>query len=488
MVVAVVLAAIALRVWVLASPMGRADADEAVVGLMARSILHGERPLFFWGQHYGGTLEPLLVAALFAVCGTSTIALKLVPMLLSGVAALLVWRVGRRTVREPSATAAGLLFLVYPPAFLWWSTKERGFYWVALVLGLAVLLAALRIRDAAPRPRVADVVLLGFVVGLAWWTTPQTMYLVLPVLGWLLVRHPALGKGLWPAIPAACVGALPWVRDNLSSGMSSLDEPTPWVATTYPERLGRFFGRLLPTLLGVRHAFTGDWLLGPAGVALACGAVVALGLLVVRIFRSPTTWNALEPLIVVLVAFPFLFAIPGASNYVVEPRYGLMLAPVICLLVAVPVTTRARQIGVLALGTLLGVVTVSALLGRADEEPEFVDLSPPRLGALEETLDAAGVDRVYADYWIAYPLTFETRERIVGTPVDAVRSARFDGMVRAEDPSTYVVFRGSARDRSLTTALRSGGHRYERVETREFAVYMLTERVGPESLPGAFGR
>src|SRR5690348_7743800 len=53
--------AIALRVWVLRSPVGRADSDEAVVALMARAILHGHHPTFFWGQPYGGTLEPGLV-------------------------------------------------------------------------------------------------------------------------------------------------------------------------------------------------------------------------------------------------------------------------------------------------------------------------------------------------------------------------------------------------------------------------------------------
>src|SRR6185312_1031761 len=33
------------------------DSDEAVIGLMARHILHGERPTFFWGQNYMGPFE-----------------------------------------------------------------------------------------------------------------------------------------------------------------------------------------------------------------------------------------------------------------------------------------------------------------------------------------------------------------------------------------------------------------------------------------------
>ncbi len=487
LVAAVVLAAVALRVWILGSPIGRADADETVVGLMARAFLHGDLSVFFWGQSYGGVLEPALLAVLFAVGGASTIALKLVPMLLCGAAAVLVWRVGRRTIGEGPASAAGLLFLVYPPAFIWWSTKERGFYWAALTLGLGVLLAALRIRDASPDPRRRDMVALGFLAGLAWWTTPQSMYLVVPVLCWLAVRHARLWKKAWPVVPAACAGALPWIAWNLRHGLSSLQEPTPWVATTYPERLGRFVTKLLPTLIGARHAFTGEWLLGPVGVLLAAGAAIALGLLITRLVRDRARLRAMEPLLVVLFAFPFLFALPRASHYVTEPRYGLMLTPVLVLLIAVPLVARARQIGALALATLMGVVTVAALIDFAERNPMVVDLSPPRLGGLEATLDAAGVDRVYADYWIAYPLTFETGERIVATPVDAVRSARLDEMVRDADPSTYVVFLDSQRDEALDSALHHRGHEHERIETGPFAVYLLGEKVGPESLPGAFG-
>ena len=46
-----------------ASPIGRLDSDEAIVGLMGLSIGHFHKPpLFYWGQYYGGTLEPMLVA------------------------------------------------------------------------------------------------------------------------------------------------------------------------------------------------------------------------------------------------------------------------------------------------------------------------------------------------------------------------------------------------------------------------------------------
>jgi hypothetical protein len=33
------------------------NSDEAIVGLMARHMLQGERPLFFYGQAYLGSLD-----------------------------------------------------------------------------------------------------------------------------------------------------------------------------------------------------------------------------------------------------------------------------------------------------------------------------------------------------------------------------------------------------------------------------------------------
>lgn len=485
LVAGAVFAAVALRAWILASPLGRADADETVVGLMARAFLDGELSVFFWGQSYGGVAEPAVVALGFAVAGTSTLALKLVPALLSGVAALLVWRVGRRTVGERAAPAAALLFLLYPP-FLWWSTKERGFYWAALVLGLAVLLSALRIRDSGGAPRVLDLAALGFFSGLAWWTTPQSMYLVVPVLAWLAVRQARWWARAWPAVPAAVLGALPWIAWNLRHGLSSLEEPTPWVTSTYSDRVEQFFTTLLPVLLGVRHAFTHDWLLGPVGVAITVAALVAFAVVVVRVVRA-AAWRPVEPLVVVALAFPFLFAIPKASHYVVEPRYALMVSPVVALLVAVPLVTRMRQVVAVVVAAGVGVVTIGALRDFSDDNRMVVDLRPPRLGQLEATLDAAGVDRVYADYWIAYPLTFETRERIVATPVDAVRSAKHDEMVDDAESGTYVVFGNSPRDLALAPALRGLGVGFERIETGTFAVYLLDRHVPPDDLRSVWG-
>src|SRR5688572_11851251 len=72
------LGAIGLRIWLLNRSLGRLDADEAVVGLMARHVLEGEFPTFFWGGQYGGAQEAYLTSLAFAAFGSSTLVLKMI--------------------------------------------------------------------------------------------------------------------------------------------------------------------------------------------------------------------------------------------------------------------------------------------------------------------------------------------------------------------------------------------------------------------------
>src|SRR5207244_3186877 len=92
---AAVATGLGLRIWVLTSSvLGALDGDEAVWGLMARRFLHGDLSVFFWHQGYGGTQETFLTAGVFWLFGSSVATLRIVPIALYAIAALLVWRVG----------------------------------------------------------------------------------------------------------------------------------------------------------------------------------------------------------------------------------------------------------------------------------------------------------------------------------------------------------------------------------------------------------
>jgi hypothetical protein len=101
-VLAVVLIGAIQRWWVAAHPIGTLTSDGAAIGLMALQLLHhGQLTAYMWGQSYGGSLEAVLTAAVFAVAGAGTSQLLATTALSSALCAFALWRVGRRLVRRP---------------------------------------------------------------------------------------------------------------------------------------------------------------------------------------------------------------------------------------------------------------------------------------------------------------------------------------------------------------------------------------------------
>jgi len=178
----VAIAGLAIRIWIDRSAVGVPDSDEAVVGLMVRHALHGHLDTFYWGQGYGGTQEILLTVPLFAVFGASYTALRAVPIALNALAAVLVWRVGRRTVGEPAATLAAVLMWLWFPDNLVLVTRQLGFYGSNLVYGSLLLLLVLRVVE---RPTTLRAALLGLTLGRAFWQTFQIVPRAVPARGWL---------------------------------------------------------------------------------------------------------------------------------------------------------------------------------------------------------------------------------------------------------------------------------------------------------------
>ena len=110
----------------------------------------------------------------------------------------------------------------------------------------------------------------------------------------------------------------------------------------------------------------------------------------------------------------------------------------------------------------------------------------PEVGKVVALLDQQGAARVYADYWIAYPITFETGRRIIASPVDIVRNPDFDAAVAKADPSVYVLWRGDERDRGFPAALRSAGIGFRKYNVPRFSVYVLDRALRPDQVPGNY--
>lgn len=478
-------AGLGLRLWILHSRLGRLDSDEAVAGLMARRLLHGHTNAFFLGQAYGGTQEVTLVALVFSVVRSWTVAIKVVPVALWASSSVLVWRLGRRMFGEAAGRVAGLLFWVGPAATLWLSIKEQTFYAFTMVMGLTLVLYAVRlVQRATP----LDAVAFGLAAGLGWWANPQIVYFALPALVWMVLRRPGLVRLAWLAVGGALVGALPWLYANVGRGFPSLHSPPQAVETTYPHRLRLFAETGLPVLVGLRRMWTTRWLVPGLAPALYLGVLLALVAAVVAFVRTAVRDRGGDGrglLLLACVCYPFVFAISSFAFYLFDARYLVFLWPFLVLLAASYLVSRTAQVAAIAVVAALGVTGVALALGEANLDPVAPDAVAHPIGPVLRVLDERGVTQVFADYWAAYRIDLATGERLSATPfAGSTRDFALMARVRSSPRPGYVILDGSQPDEALGASLRARAIPYQRVAAGDYVVYLPEAAVMPESVAG----
>jgi hypothetical protein len=476
---------LALRLWILASPAGRVDSDEAVVGLMGQWIADGHRPpWFFWGQHYGGTIEPILVGFALKV-HHGRLVLKAVPLALSAVSAFILARAARRLMPRANARLAGALLFAWPGT-TWLATKERGFYWAGMVLVCAALWIAAELvaTTATDRNRWRLWAVYGGVVGFAWYTTPQSMFVLLGLTGWLLLnrctrRDAAIG------FAGFVIGSSPWLWGWAHDGAKVFEQPAP--SAPYLERLSKVTFTLIPRALGLRTVFIDGWTLGPFGVAMwiALLTLVAGSTVYALRFRDRVP-PFVQILLILAISFPLLAAIPALSIFVSEPRYGLYVIPVVVLLAAPLLRYRATTYAIVAVVLLLALAGTNTVVSTSQQSRQpLLDLAPTDLAPVKQALIEREITHVYADYWLANPLTFRNSPTIVATPLESARVEWSRVEVDASGTNVWIVYRGSVRDRALPQELATRGVSVTREPVGEIAIYHLSRYLNPNDL-GAF--
>lgn len=498
-----ILAGVVLRAIVLFTSLGRPDSDEVISGLMARHL--GDAfPAFFWGQHYGGTIELVPVAASLKLFGSSVPGLRVPTIVLSVVNAILVWRCARRMMPAGSAKVAGLLAWVWPAAAVWFGLREQLFYVPTLTLGLVALLLALRLGDPAGwapiRRQWPQWAALGLVLGLGWWTSPNIIYFLVPAALALMARPGRTRavelppwRGLVVVFGVAVVGALPWLVTNVGSGFPALHDSGGFPETgSYPGRVWWFFTHGLPAEMGFRSIGTLAWIGGALGIAAylvaVVGLVVALRAAVVRqagaLGAERTGRWVPAPDAFGFLAYPLLLALIPFVMAQANLRYLYFLAPFLCLLLARLAVGRRTAAALLVVAVAVSGVglarlhTVSETPGTLFKVGAVGDLSPAIAA-----LDAAQVRSVYADYWVAYRLVFESDERILARPSAGThRSPEYRVAVESSPKVAWVVSPGEQKD-ALVATLDQLGVGYQVVDAGEFAVVFTDRPVSPDELP-----
>jgi hypothetical protein len=456
----------------------RVDSDQAVVGLMAREILHGHVTAFYWGQSYGG-VEPFVVAVVIAIFGQTAASLTAVPAILMAVTAVLTWRAALRLVEDRWLAALAGVLVWTIPMLGFTNTVEYGFRSLTLAVGAAILLTSLRILDG--HATVLDVVAFGLLVGVGWWASPEIAFFLVPAVllcvGAVAGTWKVQGPRFWlprigATLLAAGIGALPWLWSNVPDGFRSVDASQVTVAGSggYLHHLGVFFQSVLPLQLGVHRPVDGAPLL--PGALGPISEVFVYGVLILSVLICLVQNGRGRAIAFGVVVLPFLYALNPLVSFWNDGRYSVYLAPLVALCivmgferlarVVVPrlrspkahsrstSSVRARTAARAGVSLLVAVVVSAAALGMSwvvDGSEQTVLSAHPNAPIMREieVLEQHGVDAGYANYWVAYKLDFLSGGALAfsPTPSDQVRSASIaEQAARASHPGWLFVVPG----------------------------------------------
>ena len=414
------------------------DADEAIVGLMAQHIVAGsDLPIFYYGQHYMGSLEPICVAALFNLFGASPFVLQLTPLLFSLALIYIMYLLGREVGGHVVGRVAALLCAFPPVALVVWSYKARGGFIELLVIGALATLFTVRWFKKSPS-ELKYPITVWMLLGLGWWVNNQVLYFIVPIglfggaHALAGIRSGGLSLGRLSLLCAVCggsffVGSAPYWIYNLRNNFPSLG----MFGFAPAEKVGGYFLGLirsaLPILLGAKHFWeaTTSFSGATAIVYSVYGAVFATVLFVrrtalVRLFRGEIDRNNQVEIFFFISVFAcavFTFSTFGWLSQ--APRYLLPLyIPlfILCGMWVKVLRSFSRPLSFLGLGILLAINLASCYWGGRALPGEPVVYEGERVSRdhseLNRTLESLHIGLVRTNYWIGYRLAFETNERV----------------------------------------------------------------------------
>jgi len=154
---------------------------------------------------------------------------------------------------------------------------------------------------------------------------------------------------------------------------------------------------------------------------------------------------------------------------------------------------RNGRIAVAGVGAALALsIAGLAVMEREDRwAPQAPDVRvPASIAPLLHTLDRLRVDRAFANYWLAYRITFATNERIVAAPsgrlallpsglvtevdTETSRYPPYERLVHSRRRVAHIYLAGSSSEGADRSVLEQAG--YRRLTVDRFVVYVPPER------------
>ncbi len=431
------------------------NSDEAIVALMARHILTGGRPIFFYGQSYMGSLDAWLVSFGFFLFGESVWVIRFIQTILYCGTILTTYWLGRIIFKSSKIGSIGALLLAVPTVnVLLYTTVSLGGYGEALLLGNLILICAVylgRCTETNYRNRLWVWFILGFLAGIGFWSFGIILIYFLPVLVYSFYKTihyywstelpqnqviRAIFSRIFVGIVGLIIGSLPLFFYGYQYGwLNMIWEYTGGAIAgveglAYPYQVGQHVLNFLilgiTVILGFRPPWASNWLALPL-IPFQLLFWIAVGWFAVSDIRyrgnnlRAEKLLLLAPIVILLVAFIF-------SPFGADPsgRYFIPVILPMSLYAAGMIIYTKKKNALLGTGLLLLVVgfhlcgfiqiTYYDSTGFTTQFDSVTQVDQAYMGDLIDFLEANGELRGYTNYWVSYPLAFLSSERVIFIP------------------------------------------------------------------------
>lgn len=477
-----------LRLHLLSAANFTIDSDEAIVGLMANHILEGRNiPVFYYGQHYMGSLEPLLTAIAFKLFGSSPENLRIIPFLFMGALIPLTYLLGVVVNGVTAARVATLLIAVAPVAFIEWSVKARGGFIEIIFLITLVLFFTLYWKNKGCP--LSGTALIGFLIGIGWWTNNQIIYVV-PAVGLYFlielfrvpVRNVSTGIKMvllhfFVGVVLFLIGGFPfWVYNIRHHWISfKLFQPPGSLSAN----IHGFFNQALPIILGGRR-FWNDKEIFPHSTEVIFLLYLVVAILL-AIFSRRRQLLSRALLIFFILTACAAFVLSSFGSLVTAPRYLLALYPALFVLVGVASNDLKKVVPALewvliACFPLIHLCTIYLGEHAVPGEP-FVygnERASRDHSQLIAWLESHKFSWIETNYWIGYRLAFESGEKIkfkmFGTPA-VVRIPEYETEVLSVPRDRIPIVVTPEHGKRLVRAFKALSVAYEQIELSGYVIF-----------------
>jgi len=518
-----------LKIWLVVIGVLPFNSDEAVVALMARHIMQGARPIFFYGQAYMGSLDAWLVAFGFWLFGENVWVIRLVQGLLYMGVLVTTAKIGEIGLGSKRAGIIAVWLLAVPNVIVTlYTTVSLGGYGEALLLGNLIILLGLQISAAVDQERPVKgwrYLLWGFIVGLGLWVFGLSLVFSIPMGILMLYRlvqsipEPKkilISTKIWRAVgfivAGGGIGAAPWWLYALQNGLGQLISelagsavavehgPRIWVIGQHISHLILFGGT---AAFGLRPSWEIRWLglqLLPVALTFWVGVLVTIATRFRKGRKNRFGAGVLAGSMLVL-SLGFVF-----TSFGVDPsgRYFVPLSIPLALFAGEMILKLVDDYGRWLWG-LVGVILIYQFWGIYQSAERFPPGLTTQFNAITQ-IDHRDMDTLvqfltdqnelygYTNYWVSYPLAFRTDERLIFiprlpyhedlryTPRDD-RYPPYDEMVEAADKVAYITTHNPTLDDILEAEFTLREITWRENQIGDYKIYYdLSAVVRPEEI------